>query len=64
MLVEVIQGIREGWRSGDIRRVPDTLAADYIRRGICVKTRCKKERFGQDKSLAVSRRKKTTPLTK
>ena len=58
MLVEVIQGIREGWRRGDIRDLPENVAADFIRLGYVKATTKKRERFGQDKSLAASNRKK------
>ena len=64
MFVEVIQGIKEGWRRGQIRELPENVAQDLISRGYVKKTRKRSECFGQDKSMAKTRRKGTKPVTK
>jgi hypothetical protein len=65
MFVEVLQGVCEGWRKGDIRELPKQLADTYIARRVVKKTNRRKESYGLDKSLAVvGRRKGKKPVTK
>lgn len=51
MFVEVLHGIKEGWRKGDIRKVPKWYGEQLIENKLARRTKKRRERFGSDKGM-------------